>query len=111
MSDLIFGFTFFGGITLIVFILARFNYLIKKTAYENGIAPNESYFKLRVFELGCTVVGVGLGLGLSAIFMEFDLAPGTKELIVYAFTLCLGGAGMIISHVVRKRQDESKHSE
>ena len=111
MEDIVFGIMLFGGITLIVFILSRYNYLIKKTAYENGLVPQASYFKLRLFELGCTVVGVGIGLGISAIFMEMGLSAVTEELIVYAFTMCFGGAGMITSYILRKRFDEPERSE
>ncbi|NVK55470.1 MAG: hypothetical protein HWE26_07635 [Alteromonadaceae bacterium] len=111
MEDVLFGSVLFGLITLVVFILSRYNYLIKKTAYENGLKPNESYFKLRMFEAGCTIVGVGIGLGFSSIFMEMGLLPVTEELLIYSFTLCFGGAGMIVSHLARKRFNEPESSE
>ena len=91
-----------GGAVAIVYILARYNYLIKKAAFDRGISLQERRQRWRYLDLGCILLGLGIGLAVSSIFTFFDLKEDTMDLLVWATILIFGSLGMLATHFIRK---------
>ncbi|WP_298513706.1 DUF6249 domain-containing protein [uncultured Kordia sp.] len=105
-GDILVMTSFVIGIVLIVFILARYNYLIKKAMIERGLTQGLSDAKTRYIDVGCLVLGLGIGMLVSSFFTQLDLDEGTMELIVWGIILIFGGLGVIGAHFLRKRMEK-----
>lgn len=92
-------------IVLVVFILARYNYLIKKVMAAHGNVGDFTTKPFRYLETGCVLMGIGLGLGLSSVFTLMDIPEDTMDLLVWATILICGGLGMLGAHQVRRKQE------
>ncbi|MEM6719749.1 MAG: DUF6249 domain-containing protein [Bacteroidota bacterium] len=104
-GDIIVMTSFAIGIVGIIFILARYNYLIKKAMIERGLTESLEQTKTRYIDLGCLVLGLGIGMLISSFFTQLDLEEGTMELIVWGIILIFGGLGVIAAHFLRKRME------
>jgi len=91
----------FGSAVFVIFILAKYNYLIKKALAEKGIETSKS--KVRYIEIGCIVLGIGIGLGISSVFTLMNLPEDTTDLLIYATIMVCGGLGLIAAHVIRRK--------
>lgn len=96
----------FGSVISIVFILAKYNYLLKRELAEKGIAPTK--IKISYSEIACIVIGVGIGLGVSSIFTVMDLSEDTMDLLIWAVLLIGGGLGLFAAHVIRQKSEGGK---
>ncbi|MEM6686648.1 MAG: hypothetical protein AAF617_12775 [Bacteroidota bacterium] len=105
-GDIIVMTSFALGIVGIIFILARYNYLIKKAMIERGLTQELSNTNTRFVDAGCIVFGLGIGMIISSFFTELDIAEGTMELIVWGIILICGGLGVIGAHFLRKRMEK-----
>ena len=104
LDNLIMVFGVFGSATLVIFILARYNYLIKKAYAEHGIdSPVASRISLR--DMACLLLSLGLGLGIASVFTTLSLSEDTIDMLVYATLLICGGSGLFLAHYLRKRFD------
>lgn len=99
------GLVIVGGAVAIVYILARFNYLIKKAAYETGVDLSTRQRKWRYLDLGCIFLGLGIGLGLSSVFTFFELKEDTLDLLVWSTIVIFGALGLLATHFLRKSID------
>ncbi|MCH2192816.1 hypothetical protein [Kordia sp.] len=105
-GDIIVMTSFALGIVSIVFILARYNYLIKKAMVERGLTEGLAAAKTRYIDIGCIILGLGVGMIISSFFTELDLEEGTMELIVWGIILIFGGLGVVGAHFLRKRTEK-----
>lgn len=103
LNETLGGLIIVAGAIAIVYIVARYNYLIKKAAYEKGIELPAGNNKLRYLDLGCILLGVGVGLGVSSVFTFFDLQEDTLDLLVWATIIIFGAIGLLATHFIRKR--------
>ncbi len=101
LETVILSVSIFGSAVLIIYIVARYNYLIKKTYAERGIEIRGN--KIRYNEIACIVIGIAIGLGLSSVFTVMILPEETMELLIYATILLGGGAGLFAAHNSRRR--------
>ncbi|MEB2777350.1 hypothetical protein SYJ56_18695 [Algoriphagus sp. D3-2-R+10] len=92
-----------SSVTLIIFILAKYNYGIKKAAIERGFNPNERKKKYTFMEIGCIVLSLGIGFGISSIFTTMMLPEDTFYFLVYATLFSCGGIGLMAAHFIRAR--------
>ena len=106
LSEILGGLVIFSGIVLIVFILAKYNYLIKKEAFQQDKHDFVALNKYRYLDFGFLVVGVGVGLGVAGLFYLFDLNEVTLELLTYAFPLIFGGLGLVVAQFFRRKLDD-----
>jgi hypothetical protein len=102
-GDIIVMTSFAVGIVSIIFILARYNYLIKKAMIERGLTQELENIKTRYVDVGCLIFGLGIGMLVSSIFTQMDLEEGTMELIVWGIILIFGGLGVVGAYFLRKR--------
>ncbi|MDY8137679.1 hypothetical protein [Aquimarina sp. 2201CG5-10] len=91
------------GLVLIVFIIAKYNYLIKKATIERGLTNETTKTKAHYLDLGCIVLGLGLGLLVSSVFTLMDLTEDTMDLLIWGTILIFGSIGLIIAHFIRRK--------
>ena len=94
------------AILLIVFIIARYTYLVKKMMIEKGVYLEQKVNKFKYLDIGCIVFGLGLGLFVSSIFTTMDLLEDTMDLLVWGTILVFGAAGLIVAHFIRKKLEK-----
>ena len=92
-----------AGIVLIVFILAKYNYLIKKAMIKNGMPVSQTAAKVKYIDIGCILVGLGVGLLISSIFSGMDLSEDTTDLLAWGTICIFGGLGVLLAHRIRRR--------
>ena len=98
-----------GGLLLvaaaitIVYIIAKYNYLIKKAMIEKGVYIERVNNKYRYLDLGCIVFGLGVGLLVSSIFTSSNMNEDTMDVLVCGTILIFGAAGLILAHFIRKK--------
>ncbi|GAA5032895.1 hypothetical protein GCM10011506_22930 [Marivirga lumbricoides] len=92
-------------IVLIVFILSKFNFLIKKELIQKGEAYQLPKNRFKYLELGCIILGLGVGLGFSSIFTAMDLSEDAMDLLIWATILIFGGTGLVGAHFIRRKQE------
>lgn len=93
----------FSALVLIIFIIAKYHYLLKKVLAEKGVAATK--VKINYSEIGCIVIGIALGLGVSSIFTVMNLSEDTADLLIWSIILIGGGLGLLGAHVVRQKTE------
>jgi len=91
------------AVLLVVFIIARYTYLIKKALIEKGMYLDQKNNKFKYLDIGCIVFGLGIGLFVSSIFTTFTLAEDTIDLLVWGTILIFGAGGLVVAHFIRKK--------
>lgn len=102
-KDLLMGLGMLTGIVSIVFIIARYTYLIKKAMIDRGLTSGASGRKLRYLDIGSIIIGLGIGLMVSSIFTMMDLSEDTMDLLVWGTILIFGSIGLIAAHFIRRK--------
>jgi uncharacterized membrane-anchored protein len=97
----------FGSGVLVIFIIAKYNYLLKRALAEKGIVPNT--IKINYSEIACIVMGIGIGLGTSSIFTAMNLSEDTMDLLIWAVILMGGGLGLLAAHFIRQKSESGKN--
>lgn len=101
LEAVVISISIFGSAVLIIFILAKYNYLIKKAYAEKGMQGSGN--RVNYKEIACIVIGIAVGLGVSSVFTIMQLPEETMELLIYATILLGGGAGLFAAHNSRKK--------
>lgn len=96
----------FGSGVLVIFIIARYNYLLKKELAEKGIMPNK--VTINYAEIACIVIGIAIGLGVSSLFTMLNLSEDTLDLLVWSVILIGGGLGLFAAQSVRQKAESGK---
>ncbi|MEM7186268.1 MAG: hypothetical protein AAF466_06385 [Bacteroidota bacterium] len=94
------------GFITVVFIIARYTYLVKKEMIKQGIYLENKSVKYKYLDLGCIVFGLGIGLLVSSIFTSMNLTEDTTDLLVWGTILIFGAAGLVAAHFIRKKLDQ-----
>lgn len=94
------------GLLSVVFIIARYNYLIKKEMIKQGIYLDNRTVKYKYLDIGCIVFGLGIGLLVSSIFTSITLTEDTTDLLVWGTILIFGAAGLVAAHFIRKKFED-----
>ena len=102
---IVLGTSFTVCITLVVFILSKYNYLVNKARIENGVAGTTTGSRYRYLEYGCMLVGLGAGLGVSSVFTFMPLSEDAMDLLVWATILIFGGSGLLLAYYIRRKQE------
>jgi hypothetical protein len=106
LENILMMITVFGSGILVIYILARYNYLVKKALAEKGITPTT--LKISYPEIGSIVIGLGLGLAGSSVFTLFELAEDTMDLLVWSVILVGGGLGLFYAQKIRQRLEKGE---
>lgn len=102
-EEIIGGLVIVGGAVTIVYLLAKYTYLIKKVQAEQGITPQQTANKYKYLDIGCIVFGLGIGLLVSSLYTEMGLTEDTTDLLAWGTILIFGGLGLVAAHLVRNR--------
>ncbi|RDK88327.1 DUF6249 domain-containing protein [Marinirhabdus gelatinilytica] len=97
-QEVIFGVVFFLLITTVIFIIARYTYLIRKAMAENGLQTPKAITKGRLLHFGGILIGLGIGLMVSSIFTMLDLTETTADLLIWGTIVLFGGLGLIVAN-------------
>jgi len=96
---------FFTMLTLVVYFTARFNYLTKKEILEKGGGIEMAKRRFPFFELGITIIGIGVGLLFAVIPQSMNIPENIQGLFTGASILVFGGAGIVLAFFLRKKLD------
>ena len=90
----------------IVFIIARYSYLLRKEMIKEGIYLKNRTVKFKYLDIGCIVFGLGIGLLVSSIYTAMNLTEDTTDLLVWGTILIFGAAGLVAAHFIRKKLED-----
>ncbi|WP_235298179.1 hypothetical protein [Portibacter marinus] len=93
-----------AGVVTIIYIIARYSYLIKKELIKKGLANPESSVKMLYQDFGCILLSLGIGLMVSTIFTTMDLTEDTADLLIWGTILVFGAFGLLAADRLRKRK-------
>ena len=96
------GLIIIAGAVLIVYFIARYTYLIKKMLAEKGMLQPKSENSISKFDVAYTIVGVGVGLLISAALSTLSLSENTMDLLGWGVVLIFGAIGLIVAQKQRK---------
>ena len=102
-QEVIFGLAFFILIAAVIFIIARYTYLIRKAMAENGLQATKTLTKSRLMHLGGILIGLGIGLMVSSVFTLLNFNEDTTDLLVWGTIILFGGFGLIVAHLLDER--------
>lgn len=105
LGEALSGLIIISGAITIVFIISKYTYLIKKAMIEKGLASTHTN-KVQYLEIGCVVVGLGLGLLISSVFTIADLSEDTLDLLIWGTILIFGGVGLTTAHFISKKLEK-----
>ena len=92
-----------AGVVTVVYIIARYSYLIKKAMIEKGLTNPNTSNKMQYLDIGCIILSLGLGLMVSTIFTTMELTEDTADLLIWGTILIFGAIGLLVAHWLRKR--------
>ena len=95
------GLIIVAGMVLIVYFIARYTYQIKKMLAEKGMLSQSSETRLSKTDVAYTIIGIGVGLLISAGLSLMNLEEDTLDLLAWGIILITGSIGLILS--VKKR--------
>ena len=102
-QEVILGIAFFTLIISVIFIIARYTYLIRKAMAENGLKAPKTFSKTRLMHIGGILIGLGLGLMVSSIFTLMELSENTADLLIWGTIVLFGGFGLIVAHLLEEK--------
>jgi len=93
------------GMVAIVYIIARYRYMIKKLMIEKGVMPPSGNSKSRLIDAGCMFFFLGIGVLVSAYYTTLDLTEDTLDLLMWGTILIIGSFGPIAAYLIRKNYE------
>ncbi len=102
-QDLLMGLGMLTGIVSIVFIIARYTYLIKKAMIDRGLTSEPSNGKLRYLDIGSIILSLGIGLIVSSFFTTMDLSEDMMDMLIWGTILIFGAIGLVVAHFLRRK--------
>ncbi|WP_375578628.1 hypothetical protein ABWH96_16605 [Marivirga tractuosa] len=92
-----------AGVVVVVYIIAKYTYLIKKAMIEKGLVSQTNSRKMQYIDLGCIIGGLGIGLMVSTIYTSMELSEDTTDLFVWGTILLFGAIGLLAAHFLRRK--------
>lgn len=93
------------ALVVVVFIIAKYTYLIKKAMIEKGITAPANSKKMQYVDIGCILGGLGIGLMISTIYTTMELSEDSTDLLVWGTVLICGAIGLLVAHFLRRKFD------
>lgn len=103
LNELLGGIAIVLALIIIVFIISKYTYLIKKAMIDKGVYSVQKNNKFKYLDIGCIVFGLGLGLLVSSVFTTMNMFEDTADLLICGTILIFGAAGLMLAHFIRKR--------
>ncbi len=92
-----------AGVVVVVFIIAKYTYLVKKAMIEKGLVSQTKAAKTLYLDIGCIIGGLGVGLLVSTVFTSMELSEDTTDLLVWGTILICGAIGLMVAHFLRRK--------
>jgi len=108
LSETLVPIAVFAMIVLIVYFIGKFRYQTNKAILEKGGNIELSKKKFPLIEIGLTVIGIGVGLGLSVFAQASNLTEDTKGLLIGACITFFGGLGLVSAYLIRKKIEKEQ---
>lgn len=96
------GLIIISGLVTIVYFISRYTYLIKKMLAEKGILQPGAESKITKLDIAYVIIGIGVGLLISAGLSELDLYESTFDLLMWGIILISGAVGLLIANKQKK---------
>ncbi|NHF59390.1 hypothetical protein FK220_008570 [Flavobacteriaceae bacterium TP-CH-4] len=106
LNELLVVLTVVVAAILMVFIITRYSYLVKKAMIERGVVLNQNNDRFKYLDIGCIAFGLGIGLVASSIFTTMELTEDTMDLLIWGTILIFGAGGLVLAHFIRKRLEK-----
>ena len=94
------------GIITIVYIIAKYNYLIRKMMIEKGMNPSPLLNKSRLIDLACLLFFIGIGVMMSSVYISLNLDEDTTDLLIWGNILIVGSFGPLSAYFLRKKMED-----
>lgn len=94
------------GVVVVVFIITKYTYLVKKAMIEKGLVSQANSTNIRYLDVGCIVGGLGIGLMISTFYITLNLSEDATDLLVWGTILICGSIGLIAAHLLRRKIGE-----
>lgn len=104
-EDVLMALVLITGAVIVVFIIAKYNYLVKNAMIEKGLVSQAGSKKMKYIDLGCILGGLGIGLMMSTIYRELGLTGDTADLLAFGTVLIWGAAGLFTANYFRRKFD------
>ena len=105
LTEILGGLIIVAGLVLIVYIVARYTYLIKKMLAEKGIESSGSN-KIKKMDVIGLMAGVAIGLLISSYFSTWRLDEDTMDLLSWGVILLSGALGLAITNKIQRKVDK-----
>lgn len=102
-QDIVMGLGMVTGVVVIVFIIAKYTYLVKKAMIDRGITSEPAKRTSNYLDIASIVLGLGVGLIVSSIFTTMNLPEDTMDLLVWGTILIFGSLGLVVAHFTRRK--------
>ncbi len=102
-QDALGGLLLMAGLVVVVFIIAKYTYLIKKAMIEKGIVSQSNSRKMLYIDLGCIIGSLGVGLMVSTVYTTLELSEDATDLLVWGTILICGAIGLMAAHFLRRK--------
>jgi NAD/NADP transhydrogenase beta subunit len=96
-----------AGVVAVVFIIAKYTYLIKKAMIEKGLVAQTPSKKLQYIDIGCILGALGFGLIIATTFTSLNLTEDTTDLLVWGTVLICGALGLFLAHYLRRKSGDN----
>ena len=103
LGELLGGLIIISGAVLIVYFIARFTYLTKKMLTEKGVMPAKSENSINKQDIAYVVIGIGVGLLISAGLSLLELSEDTMDLLSWGIVLIMGAVGLLVASQQKKQ--------
>lgn len=91
------------GVVVVVFIIAKYTYMVKKAMIEKGLVSQANSSKTHYLDAGCIIGSLGLGLLVSTLFTTMELSEDTADLLIWGTILIFGALGLLMAHFLRRK--------
>ena len=106
LNETLGGLIIMSGLIAIVYILAKFNYLIRKMMIEKGMEAPRVFTKSRLIDFACILLFIGMGVLVSAFYTTLQLEEDTLDLLICGSILIIGSLGPALAYAIRRKSGE-----
>lgn len=106
LNETLGGLIIMAGMIAIVYILAKYNYLIRKMMIEKGIPAPSLFSKNRLIDFACIFLFLGIGVLISAFYTSLQLEEDTMDLLIWGTILIVGSFGPALAYTIRRKSGE-----
>ncbi|MEM7514385.1 MAG: hypothetical protein AAF388_25890 [Bacteroidota bacterium] len=103
LEDILGGLIIISGAVLIVYFISRYTYLTKKMLAEKGALSPKSERSISKMDIAYVVIGIGVGLLISAGLSLLELSEDTMDLLSWGIVLIMGAVGLLVASQQKKQ--------